>query len=111
MKLVIQIPCFNEADSLPEVLADLPRSLVGFDSVEVLVIDDGSSDDTSAIARANGADRVVRHPHNRGLAASFMTGLDAALKMGADVIVNTDGDHQYPGDRIGDLVERSSWFG
>ena len=105
MKLVIQIPCFNEADTLAEVLADLPRALPGFDSDQILVIDDGSTDGTSEIARANGADKVVKHSHNRGLAATFMTGLDTALKMGADIIVNTDGDHQYPGDRIACLVE------
>jgi glycosyltransferase involved in cell wall biosynthesis len=105
MKLVIQIPCYNEAETLPAVLADLPRQIDGFSAIEVLVIDDGSSDGTARIARAHGATRVVRHRGNRGLASTFLTGLEAALEMGADVIVNTDGDHQYPGDSICDLVK------
>jgi glycosyltransferase involved in cell wall biosynthesis len=105
MKLVIQIPCLNEAETLPGVLADIPKQLPGIDSIETLVIDDGSSDDTSVVARRCGATRVVRHPGNRGLARSFLTGLEVALEMGADVIVNTDGDHQYPGDSIAALVE------
>lgn len=95
MKLIIQIPCLNEAGTLAIALNDLPRSVPGFDSVEWLVIDDGSSDDTAALARRLGVDHVVRHPVNRGLAAAFMTGLDACLRMGADVIVNTDADNQY----------------
>jgi glycosyltransferase involved in cell wall biosynthesis len=94
-KLIIQIPCFNEAESLPVALADLPRRVPGFDLVEWLVIDDGSTDATSIVAKQLGVDHVVRHPVNRGLAASFMTGLDAALLLGADVIVNTDADNQY----------------
>ena len=105
MKLVIQIPCFNEAQTLPAVLADLPRELAGIDSIETLVIDDGSSDDTSGVARRLGVTRVVRHRGNRGLARTFLTGLEVALEMGADVIVNTDGDHQYPGSSIAPLVE------
>jgi len=104
MKLVIQIPCFNEAETLPSVLADLPRSLPGIESIETLVIEDGSSDDTSAVARAHGATRVVRHRGNRGLARTFLTGIEVALEMGADILVNTDGDHQYPGESIGPLV-------
>ncbi|MCA9067946.1 MAG: glycosyltransferase family 2 protein [Planctomycetaceae bacterium] len=103
-KLIIQIPCYNEAHSLPQTLAELPRELPGFDSVEWLVIDDGSSDGTSQVARELGVDHVIRHTGNRGLAKSFRTGLDAALQMGADVIVNTDGDNQYPGYQIGRLV-------
>jgi glycosyltransferase involved in cell wall biosynthesis len=105
MKLVIQIPCFDEANTLPEVLADLPKALPGVDVIETLVIDDGSRDDTSAVAARLGVTRVVRHRGNRGLARSFLTGLEVALEMGADVIVNTDGDHQYPGGSIGELVE------
>lgn len=104
MKLVIQIPCFNEAETLPEVLADLPRQIAGIDAIETLVIDDGSSDGTAEVAHRHGVTRVVRNRGNRGLAHTFLAGLEAALEMGADVIVNTDGDHQYPGARIADLV-------
>ncbi len=105
VKLVIQIPCFNEEQTLPATLADLPRSVPGVDVVEWLVIDDGSSDRTVEVARALGVDHVVRHPRNRGLAAAFMTGLDAALKAGADVVVNTDADNQYDASCIADLVQ------
>lgn len=104
MRLIVQIPCFNEAETLPAVLADIPRALPGVDRVEVLVIDDGSSDETGAVARRYGADHIVRHHRNLGLAAAFQTGLDTCLRLGADVIVNTDGDHQYCGAGIGDLV-------
>jgi len=103
MKLVIQIPCYNEEQTLPSVLADIPASIDGIDEIVVLVIDDGSRDRTSEIARAHGA-HVVRHRGNRGLATTFLTGLETALELGADVIVNTDGDHQYPGQSIPDLV-------
>ncbi len=95
MKLIIQIPCFREAATLPITLQALPRHVEGFDTVEWLVIDDGSDDDTSAVAHAHGVDHVVRHHGNRGLAQAFMSGLDAALRLGADVIVNTDADNQY----------------
>lgn len=95
MKLIIQLPCYNEAEQLAATLAELPRSVEGFDSVEWLVIDDGSSDGTAEIARANGVDHVIRHGHNQGLARAFMTGLEACLARGADVIVNTDADNQY----------------
>ena len=105
MKLIIQIPCLNEAEVLPVTLADLPREVPGFDSVEWLVIDDGSTDGTSEIARAHGVDHIVRHPVNRGLARAFMSGLEAALAEGADVIVNTDADNQYRADCIPALVE------
>lgn len=105
MKLVIQIPCYNEADTLPSVLADLPRSVPGIDVIETLVIDDGSSDGTAQVALAHGVTRVVSHRGNRGLANTFLTGLETALEMGADVIVNTDGDHQYPGESIAALCE------
>jgi glycosyltransferase involved in cell wall biosynthesis len=103
-KLIIQIPCFNEEETLPLTLADLPREVPGFDVVEWLVIDDGSEDRTSEVARAGGVDHVVRVPRNRGLANAFLTGLDTALRAGADVIVNTDADNQYQGSCIPDLV-------
>ncbi len=95
MKLIIQIPCYNEAGMLAITLADLPRQVPGFDTVEWLIIDDGSTDDTVNIGRKNGVDHVVGHTHNQGLARSFITGLDACLNLGADVIVNTDADNQY----------------
>ncbi|MEP7358589.1 MAG: glycosyltransferase family 2 protein, partial [Anaerolineales bacterium] len=95
MKLIIQIPCLNEAQTLPATLRDLPRALVGVDCVEYLVIDDGSTDETVEVARALGVHHIVRHTHRRGLARAFASGLDAALKAGADIIVNTDGDNQY----------------
>lgn len=104
MKLIIQIPCFNEEATLPETLADLPREVHGFDEVEWLVIDDGSTDRTVEVAREHGVDHVVVVPENRGLANAFLTGLDAGLKAGADVIVNTDADNQYDGSCIPDLV-------
>src|SRR6201996_5321843 len=104
MKLIIQIPCFNEEAQLPTTLSRLPRQIDGFDSVEWLVIDDGSTDDTIAVARENGVDHVVRLTNNKGLAAAFQAGLDAGLKLGADVIVNTDADNQYEGTDIPRLV-------
>ena len=97
MMLVVQIPAWNEAATLPGTLADLPREVPGAGAVAWLVVDDGSSDATAAVARAHGADRVVRLPVHLGLAAAFRTGLEAALAMGADVVVNTDADHQYRG--------------
>lgn len=103
MKLVIQIPCYNEAATLPLVLAALPRSLAGVAELCVLVIDDGSSDGTAEVARLYGA-MVVRHAGNRGLAQAFATGLETALELGADVIVNTDGDNQYPGAALERLI-------
>lgn len=105
LKLVIQIPCFNEEATLPMTVADLPREVEGFDLVEWLVIDDGSTDHTAEVARSLGVDHVISHDRNRGLAAAFMTGLDAALRRGADVIVNTDADNQYCGSSIPDLVK------
>lgn len=95
MKLIIQIPCYNEQDSLPITLAELPRSVPGFSSVEWLIIDDGSTDETVRVAREHGVDHVVRMSRNSGLAKVFMAGLDACLRLGADVIVNTDADNQY----------------
>ena len=104
MKLIIQIPCFNESASLPHAIPQLPREVPGCDAVEWLVIDDGSADDTAAVAERLGVDHVVRHPVNRGLAAAFMTGLEAALARGADIIVNTDADNQYDARDIATLV-------
>jgi glycosyltransferase involved in cell wall biosynthesis len=104
MKLIIQIPCLNEEETLPITLADLPRHVAGFDSVEWLVIDDGSTDRTIEVARANGVDHIVKLTNNKGLAAGFQAGLDACLKLGADVIVNTDADNQYDASAIPRLV-------
>src|SRR5215213_409397 len=104
MKLIIQIPCLNEELTLPATLADLPRELPGFDSVEYLVIDDGSTDRTVEVAKANGVHHIVRLTNNKGLASGFQAGLDASLKLGADVIVNTDADNQYNGADIPKLV-------
>lgn len=105
MKLVIQIPCFNEESSLPITLSELPKTLAGFDTIEWLVIDDGSTDNTVEAADKHGVHHIVRHIHNQGLAKAFMTGLDASLSLGADVIVNTDADNQYQASDIERLVE------
>jgi len=104
MKLIIQIPCYDEAATLALTLARLPRTLPPFDVVEWLVVDDGSTDDTAAVAKAHGVHHVVRHTRNQGLARAFMSGLDASLAHGADVIVNTDADNQYNADDIPALV-------
>jgi glycosyltransferase involved in cell wall biosynthesis len=104
-KLIIQIPCFNEAESLPETLVALPRRIEGIDEIEILIIDDGSRDGTADVARRWGVHHVVQHRRNRGLAAAFQSGIDAALKAGADVIVNTDADGQYAGEDIALLVQ------
>lgn len=104
MKLIIQIPCLNESETLAVALGELPRHVDGFDRVEWLVIDDGSTDGTADLATSLGVDHVVRHPVNRGLATAFMTGMDACLRLGADVIVNTDADNQYCGADIPKLT-------
>src|SRR3989440_2578576 len=104
MKLIIQIPCLNEEEQLPATLADLPRAVAGFDQVEWLVIDDGSTDRTVEVARAHGVDHVVRLTNNKGLAAGFQARVDACLKLGADVIGNTDADNQYDASAIPRLV-------
>jgi glycosyltransferase involved in cell wall biosynthesis len=105
MKLIVQIPALNERDTIAEVIAAIPRQIPGVSSVEVLIIDDGCTDDTVAVALRAGADHVVRHTSNKGLATAYQTGVDTALRLGADVIVNTDADHQYPGAEIPRLVE------
>jgi glycosyltransferase involved in cell wall biosynthesis len=104
MKLIIEIPCLNEEEVLPLTLAALPREVEGFDVVEWLVVDDGSTDDTAQVARDWGVDHIVRFNSNKGLAVAFQAGIDAALKLGADVIVNTDADNQYRADDIPKLV-------
>ncbi len=104
MKLIIQIPCFCEEETLLATLADLPRQIDGIDTIELLVIDDGSTDRTSDVAREHGVHHIVRFPNNRGLAAAFRAGLAAALDHGADIIVNTDADNQYRGDCVDRLV-------
>lgn len=104
MKLIIQIPCYNEAHSLPQTVADLPRHVPGIDCIETLIIDDGSTDGTADVARSLGINHVVQHRQNMGLARAFQTGLDASLRLGADIIVNTDADNQYPGRYIPELV-------
>ncbi|HSG33360.1 MAG TPA: glycosyltransferase family 2 protein [Sphingomonadaceae bacterium] len=103
-KLIIQIPCFNEAENLPATLAELPRQIPGIDTIEILVVDDGSSDGTAVAARKWGVHHIVTHRSNRGLAAAFQSGKDAALRAGADIIVNTDADGQYVGEDIASLV-------
>src|SRR5918999_2138722 len=105
MKLIIQIPCFDEEQTLPATLADLPREIPGVETVEWLVIDDGSTDRTIEVAREGGVEHVVRLTNNKGLAAAFQAGLDACLKLGADIVVNTDADNQYSGKDIPRLVE------
>ncbi len=105
MKLIVQIPCFNEEDTLPQTVADIPRAIPGVDAVELLIIDDGSSDDTVEVARELGVDHIVIHKNNRGLARAFRSGIDACLRLGADVIVNTDGDNQYNGADIPKLIQ------
>lgn len=104
MKLIVQIPCFNEEATLPETVADIPRDIPGVDAVEILIVDDGSTDRTVEVAREIGVDHIIRNKSNRGLARSFRTGLDACLKLGADIIVNTDGDNQYCGADIPKLI-------
>ena len=105
MKLIIQIPCYNEEASLPVALADLPKTVAGIDEVEWLIIDDGSSDNTVRVAEEHGVHHIVRHVHNQGLARAFMTGLEACTKFGADIIVNTDADNQYNAADIENLVK------
>jgi glycosyltransferase involved in cell wall biosynthesis len=105
MYLIIQIPCFNEAEVLPATVADIPRQLPGIDRLELLVIDDGSTDGTASVARACGAHHVIRLPQHLGLAAAFSAGLTGALRLGADIIVNTDADNQYRGSDVAGLIQ------
>ena len=104
MKLIIQIPCFNEEETLPVTVADLPTSIEGVDEIEYLVIDDGSSDRTCEVAKECGVHHITGFPGNRGLARTFAHGLNTCLALGADIVVNTDGDNQYNGHDIPKLV-------
>lgn len=105
VKLIIQIPCLNESETLPYVLEGLPDEILGINCIETLVVDDGSTDDTVAVARKIGINHIICHNQNLGLAKTFATGIESCLSLGADIIVNTDGDNQYPARYIADLVE------
>ncbi len=105
MKLIVQIPCLNEEATLPTVIKSIPRNIPGVESVKVLIIDDGSTDNTVKVARLAGADYIVKHKHNKGLAAAFERGIHESLKLGADIIVNTDADNQYPQEDIPRLIK------
>src|SRR6266540_370285 len=105
MKVIVQVPCLNEEATLPLVLNSIPKKIKGVDSIEVLIIDDGSSDKTVAVAKKHGVTHFVLHSQRKGLARSFHDGLLKGLELGADIIVNTDGDNQYPQESIGDLVK------
>lgn len=105
MKLIVQIPCLNEEETLPATLRDIPRQIPGIDKVEILIIDDGCTDRTLEVARANGVDHIIKFPGNRGLGYAFAAGMDRCLALGADIIVNTDGDNQYFGGDIPKLVQ------
>jgi glycosyltransferase involved in cell wall biosynthesis len=105
VRLVVQVPCLNEEETLPAVLSTIPTSIPGIDEILVLIIDDGSTDRTIEVAKEHGVQHFVRHARNRGLGRSFHDGVQRALELGADIVVNTDGDNQYPQERIGDLVQ------
>ena len=105
MKLVIQIPCFNEQQTLPQTIRDLPKAIPGIDQIEILVVDDGSTDRTVEVARLCGAHHILSLGTNRGLGRAFAAGVEKALSLGADIVVNTDGDNQYMGADIAKLVE------
>jgi glycosyltransferase involved in cell wall biosynthesis len=105
LKLIVQIPCYNEEETLPQTVADIAREIDGVDEVRILIVDDGSTDRTVGVAREIGVDYIVQHKNNRGLARTFRTGLDACLRLGADIVVNTDGDNQYGGHNIPALIK------
>ncbi len=105
MKVIVQIPCLNEAETLPLVMATMPKKIPGVDILEYLVIDDGSTDDTVAVAKKLGVHHILRHRRNMGLARSFRDGVYYALELGADIVVNTDGDNQYPQEKIPELIQ------
>src|SRR5258708_5224601 len=105
LELVIQVPCLNEAQTLPLVLGTIPKKIDGISKITILIIDDGSTDDTVKVARELGIKEIIRHRRNEGLGRSFHDGVTRALELGADIVVNTDGDNQYPQERIGDLVQ------
>ena len=105
MKLIVQIPCYNEEETLPLVLKSIPKKIPGIDKLEVLVIDDGSTDKTIEVAKKYGVDHFVLHKRNMGLARSFQDGVNKALELGADILVNTDGDNQYPQEKIPELIQ------
>lgn len=105
MKLVVQIPCLNEEETLPLVLESIPKKIPGVDEIIVQIIDDGSTDQTIAVAKKHGVKHIIRHARNMGLARSFQDGINHALALGADIVVNTDGDNQYPQQVIGDLIQ------
>ncbi len=104
MKLIVQIPCLNEEQTLPQTVRDIPRQIDGIDEVEILIVDDGSTDETIRVAKEIGVDHIIQNLTNKGLAEAFRIGLDACLRLGADIIVNTDGDNQYKGQDIAKLV-------
>jgi glycosyltransferase involved in cell wall biosynthesis len=105
LRLIVQVPCLNEEETLPLVLQSIPKQVDGVDEIIVLIIDDGSTDRTVEVAKAHGVTQFVRHARNRGLGRSFHDGVQRALELGADIVVNTDGDNQYPQERIGDLIQ------
>ena len=105
VKLVVQVPCLNEEATLPLVLESIPTKIDGVDEIIILIVDDGSTDQTIEVAKKHGVKHFVRHAKNMGLARSFQDGVNYALKLGADIVVNTDGDNQYPQEKIGDLVQ------